>query len=304
MSHQQEEVRFTSSHSAPFKGVLWFCFGALCFACMTTIVRHLADGGIHPFVMILFRNVLGLTILTPWIIKHKQAIVNTTKIKLHIWRGVNGFVGMVLFFYGLSLLPVTEAIALSYTVPLFTTIAAIVWLKEIVDRPRWIALIIGFVGVLVILRPGFDTFNSAAFYVIGATCSWSISNIIIKKLTRTEHPTVVVFYMTSIMIPLSLVLAIPVFDMPSTEQLIWLLALGCTSVLAQYSITHAYGFSDVSFLQPFDFSRLIFVSIIAFFAFQEIIDIVTLIGAIVIFASSVYITKYERKKVITETYES
>ena len=149
----------------------------------------------------------------------------------------------------------------------------LVFLQEAVGFRRWIAIFAGFLGVLVIIRPGFQEINNAAFLVIGATVAWSLSNILVKKLTATEKPMVIVFYMTCGMIPLSIPLALPHFEWLSIEQFIGLIVLSVASTVAQYCMSRSYAKSEISFLQPFDFSRLVFTAIIAFFAFNEIFEV-------------------------------
>lgn len=279
------------------QGIIWFILAALCFSIMASFIRHTSDLGVHPFVIVLFRNIFGLCIMLPWIIKIGYRNIKTTQFSLHITRNISGIIGMSLFFYSLSVLPITEAISLSFTVPLFTTIAAMIMLNEKVTSSQWTALAIGFIGILVILRPGLEnTFNYYGLIMILATICWSYSNIIIKKLTANDSTYIIVFYMTLIMIPLSLPLAIPVFSMPNTEQLFWLFCVGLSSIISHICITTAYAKADVSTLQPLDFTRLIFISIIAYLAFDEVIDTLTLIGAIIIFSSSVFVTRYTAKK--------
>ena len=147
----------------------------------------------------------------------------------------------------------------------------------------------------MILRPGHDSFQYASLLVIATTICWSFSNIFVKKLTKTDDTKVIVFIMMVLMTPLSLPLALMVWQTPTYEQLAWLLLLGWISNQAQFSMTHAYSKADMSVVLPFDFSRLLFISILAYIFFGEVIDLWTIIGASIILASSVYVARKEKQ---------
>lgn len=276
------------------QGIIYMICGAFWFTTMTAIVRHIS-ADIHPFQVVFFRNAFALLLLLPWALRIGLKSLNTTRMGLYVWRGCNGFVAMLLWFSALSILPLPTAISLSFTAPLFTVLAAMFFLKEKVGWHRLTALVIGFLGTLVILRPGGEGFHYAFLLALIASALWAISNIIIKRLTTTESPNSIVFYMVLIMTPISLPFALYHWESLSLVQYGWLLLLAFVSNKAQMSISHAYGKADMSILQPFDFFRLVFASFIAYFAFGEIIDRWTLIGAVVIMTSTVYITHREAR---------
>lgn len=266
--------------------------GAFWFTVMTAIVRHLSVS-MHPFQVVLFRNGFALLFMVPWLLRVGVYTLNTKRIWLYLWRGFNGFAAMLVWFYALALIPLPTAISLSFTAPLFTVLAAIIFLKEQVGFHRWLALIIGFCGTIVILRPGAEGFQSVSLLVLIASSLWAVSNIIIKRLTKTESPQTIVFYMTLVMTPISIPFAMMHWQPLTWTQYAWLLLLGAVSNMAQISISHAYGKADMSILQPFDFFRLIFASVIAYFAFHEVVDQWTLVGAVIIMSSTIYITHRE-----------
>lgn len=276
------------------QGIIYMISGAFWFTSMTAIVRHLS-AEMHPFQVVFFRNAFALMFLLPWLCKVGVKSLNTTRMGLYLWRGCNGFVAMLLWFSALAAIPLPAAISLSFTAPLFTVLAAMFFLKEKVGVHRLVALAIGFLGTLIILRPGGAGFQASFMLALAASSLWAISNIIIKRLTATESPQSIVFYMTLVMTPLSLPFALYYWQPITLTQYGWLLLLGFVSNLAQISISHAYGKADISILQPFDFLRLIFASIIAYFAWGEVIDRWTLLGAVVIMTSTLYITHREAR---------
>lgn len=275
------------------KGIISFTLSALCFSIMGILIKQLSYQGVHVFTIVLYRSVIGLLLFSPLFIKHISAIRATKALKLHACRGISGFMGFIMFCYAITVLPFTEVTALSFTVPLFSTLAAMFFLKEHIGWHRWVALIVGFCGVLVILRPGFADISFAAMIVIGATVCWSMSNVFIKKLTKTESPIVIVFYMTTIMVPLSLIIAIPYYTHPTLDDMILLAGVGVLSVAAQFLLSHSYSQTNISILQPFDFFRLVFVSIISYYMYNDVLDSWHLLGAIIISVSSIYITRRE-----------
>jgi drug/metabolite transporter (DMT)-like permease len=281
--------------SETMQGIFWMVLSTFFFSVMTSIIRHLSHTDIHPSVMVLFRNIIGLLFIFPWVFKRGIHILKTDKMTLHILRAVTGLFGMLLWFYAITQLPMSQAIALSFTAPLFTTLAAVFILKEYVGLHRWMALLVGFLGVLVILRPGAQHIDVAALSVIVATIMWAFSNLIVKQMTKTEHPILIVTYMSIVMIPLSLPFALPHWVVPSVNELGWLVALGLMSISAQYSLSLSFSKASLATVAPFDFGRLIFVSLIAYFFFGEVIDCWTIAGGIIIFAAGIYIIRREAK---------
>jgi drug/metabolite transporter (DMT)-like permease len=279
-------------YSEKTQSILFMISGTLWFSIMTAIVRYLSDE-MDVMEIAFFRNAFALFFMVPWLLQAGVGSIGTSKLWLYGWRGLNGMVAMVLWFTALQKLPLPEAVSLSFTTPLFTTLAAMIFLHEKVGIHRWAALLAGFAGTVFILRPGMENFNQASLLVLAATVLWSVSNILIKQLTRTESPHTIVFYMTLMMTPVSLPMALLHWKTPDLRQILWLVALAAVANLAQISISKAYSKADMSVVQPFDFMRLIFVSLIAYFAFNEVLDLQTLLGALIIVGSTVYISHRE-----------
>lgn len=285
--------------SPQMQGILFMLKACFWFAVMASMIRHIS-ATMPPFEMVFFRNLFSVVCILPWVWKIGIKNIKTDNWKLYGYRTISGVAGMTMLFYALSIIPLTETIALTFTVPIITTILAIFFLGEKVGIHRWTAIIISFIGVLVILRPGGETFKLASLLVLATTFCWSVSNILVKKLTATDDPKVIVFLMMVIMTPFSLPLALSVWQTPTTTELIWLFALGWISNQAQFAMTNAYSKTDMNVVLPFDFSRLIFISIMAYVFFGEIIDSWTVAGALIIFLSSVYVARREKKKALVD----
>ena len=279
--------------SHPIQGIIWAVISCLFAAIQIAIVRHLSVDGVHPLVTVFYRNAIALVLFAPWAIRQGRSILKREKLWLYTVRGLAGFIAMILWFYALAHMPLPEAVALNFTAPLFATIAAAIMLRETVGWHRWAALIIGFCGVIIILRPGIETFKITSLLVLVVSFLWAINGVIIKQLTITEKPIAIVFYMALIMTPLSVPFALPYFHIPTGSQVLWLVALGIIANLSQLTLSLAISKTDLSIITPFDFCRLVFTSIIAYYAFNETIDAYTLGGAIIILSSAAYIARRE-----------
>jgi drug/metabolite transporter (DMT)-like permease len=221
--------------------------------------------------------------------------LRTARFGTHVWRAAFGLLAMVCWFYSIALLPLAEAVALNFTVPLFATAGAAIFLGEVVRARRWSATILGFVGVLIILRPGFLEVTPEMALPVVAAAFMAIAVLIVKSLSRTEAASTVVIYMNLILTPLSLVPAVFVWRWPTWPTWLHLMLLGLFAALAHLALTRAYAKADASAVLPFDYARLPLIAIIAYFAFGEVPGVWTWIGATVIVASAIYIVQRESK---------
>ena len=288
--------------AAPFRresnvleGAAWMLAAGVGFGLLIALIRFLADSGIHPFQVAFFRCFFGLIVLAPYFMRNGiVGGLRTKRLNLYIVRALSGAAAMVTWFWAIANLPITEATALTFTTPLMATILAILFLGEQVRFRRIAALVLGFVGVMIILRPGMEVVQPAAMVVLFSCLCMAVSTIFIKRLTDTEPPDAIVAYMLIMLMPIMLVLSIFVWVWPTWEQLGWLLLMGVAATLAHMGLTRAFRAADVSVVLPFDFSRLIFVSLFAWFIFGEVTSVYTWIGAAIITVAAVYIAHRER----------
>ena len=203
------------------------------------------------------------------------------------------FVFQITWFYAVSVVPVADAVALSFTAPLFTTVLAIVVLKEVVRLRRWTATLVGFAAAILILRPGFTEVDPNLLLVILSAVGMAAAFIVIKILSRTESSSTIVAYLNLFMIPAALIPALFVWQWPSAEEFLWLFLVGVFGTCAHLAITHALAIAETTVIMPFDFTRLPFTALIGYIAFSEVPDVWTWIGAAVIFSSTFYIAHRE-----------
>ncbi|WP_299397771.1 DMT family transporter [Pelagibius sp.] len=268
---------------------------ALLFAVMNATIKLAAAEGLHPFQIAFFRNSFALAFMLPWLARMGREGLRTERLKVHFWRAGIGLIAMLCWFTAVVRMPMAEAVALNFTVPLFATAGAAIFLGEVVRARRWTATIIGFLGVLIILRPGFAEITPVMALPVIAACFMAVTVLIVKSLSRTEDPMVVVLYMNLLLTPLSLIPALFVWQMPSLWALMLMALVGGCAVLAHIAFTRSFALADASAVLPFDYARLPFVAAIGFLLFAEVPDVWTWIGAAVIAASAVYIAHRETK---------
>ncbi len=273
-------------------GVALMLGSVLSFGLMAITIR-MASAQLHPFEIAFFRNLFGLMFTAPLIWHTGLGLLRTNRVRLYLVRCVVGLGAMLTGFWALVHLPLAQAVALSYTTPLFVTILAVLVLGEVVRARRWSAVAIGFVGVLVILRPGVDGLQFAAMVALVSSLLAASAAVSIKFLARTEHPDAIVIWMVMIMTPLSLLPALPFWQWPNAESWFWVILTGGFGTLGHICLTRAYRIADVSALQPLNFLQLPIVAMLAWLLFAEPVDAWTALGAGIIFASTIYIARRE-----------
>jgi drug/metabolite transporter (DMT)-like permease len=276
----------------PIRGGLWMTFAGFCFAGMNVIIRQLSMD-MHPFEVVFFRNLGGLAFMLPWLMRAGTSALRTDHTRYYLGRSFLGFVSMLLWFSALAMMPVAEATALSFTSPLFATIFAVVLLHEIVRARRWTATAIGFVGAMIILRPGMSELGLAHVLVLASSALAGVNAILVKQLTRSESANAIVTYMTLYIVPMSLVPALFVWTWPSAQAWPLIALLGLLATLGHQAMTRAFVATETSIVMSFDYARLPFVALIAWFVFGELPDLWTWVGAAVIVGASAYIAHRE-----------
>ena len=279
--------------SPALRGIALMFVSTFFFAAMHGSIRYMS-ATVHPFEIALFRNVFALVVVLPWFYRYGIAPLRTQRFGLHALRAVLNIMAMLSFFYALSITPLSEVTALGFTAPIFATVLAALILGEVVRARRWTAIVIGFLGTLIILRPGFDAIGLGQMLVLFSALVWACALLVIKTLGRTDTSATIITYMALLMIPLSLLPALFVWRWPDPLEWAWLIAIGVLGGIAQFCMTEALRQADTAVVMPFDFFKLVWVTLIAWLAFAEHLDLFTWIGGAVIFASTLYIAYRER----------
>ena len=269
-------------------GALLMIAAALAFSIMTAMIRKVGEE--LPAIEIAFLRILfGTLFLVPFFVSNGLKAFHTTRLHLQGLRGVFGFVGMVSWFTAITLIPLAQAVALNFTAPLFTTIIAAIVLHEIVRVRRWSATIVGFIGALIVLRPGFVPLSFGAGLAILSALAFAINLVLLRVMGRTERPMTTVAYTAVIQIPLTGIPAALIWVTPSWQALALCTAIGGLGTLGHFCLTRALALGEASALVPLDFIRMPFIIIIGYLFFAELPDIWTVIGALVIIGSAAYI---------------
>lgn len=281
-----------SAIPAPIQGALYMTGAALCFSLMNALIR-LSAAELHPFVIAFFRNVFALLVMLPWLAQTGLKSLRTKRLGMLFGRSIIGLMAMLTWFTAVTILPLSEAVALNFSVPLFATIGAAIFLGEIVRARRWSATVIGFIGVLIILRPGFAEITPAMSLPIIAAVFMATSVLFVKSLSNTDKPGTIVLWMVLFLTPLSLIPALFFWSWPSWTTLAYLAGLGSLASVAHIALTRAYTKADASAITVFDYTRLPFIAVIAYIMFGEEPDLWTWVGAAVIATSTIYIARRE-----------
>lgn len=277
---------------------------AVLFGCMAVTIR-LASKQLHAFEIAFFRSLFGFVFASPLLLRHGYGLLRTNKWGFYVLRCCIGIVSMLAGFWAIVHLPLAQAISLSYATPLFVTIGAVLVLGEVVRLRRWTAVLLGFIGVLVIVRPGAADFSAASLVALLAAAASGSTAISIKFLSRTEHPDAIVLITTVLWVLLSLPAAIPVWQWPNPQSWLWVILAGGFGTIAHMSWTRALKLGEVSALTPLSFLQLPVVIVFGYFLFDESLDIWTGVGAAIIVGSNIYIAHREARlarPVVTDEY--
>lgn len=282
------------SLSAAWTGALWMILAACLLATLSLMVRHIA-GVLHPFEIAFFRNFAQFVFMLPWVVVMGLHVVRTKRVWAHARRSMFGIGAMLTWFWVITQMPIAEATAISFSAPLFTTMGAALFLGEKVGPRRWAAAIVGFMGVLLIIRPGVQEVGLAQMMALLAAVLIAGSMLSNKSLARTENPNAMVLWMGMFMSLFSIAPAVPVWEWPQGETWVWLVGLGLVATAAHLAISRAYGASDASFIAPFGFAQIPFIALAGYVVYDELPDVWTWLGAGVIMASGIYTAHREAK---------
>ena len=276
----------------PLRAAGFMFASTLSFGVMAIAIR-LASASLHTFEIAFFRNFFGLLAVLPLLVGTGRAALRTTQLPKYFIRCAIGIGSMLAGFWAIGHLPLAQAISLSYSTPVFVTIAAAVFLHEHVRARRWAAVAMGFLGVLVIVRPGSADFSTGTLIALLAAVLSGIVAIQIKQLSRVDAANTIVLYTYLFWVPMSLLPALFVWEWPVGIAWVWVIAAGLFGTGGQVLWTHALKLGEVSALTPISFMQLPLVAAAGWLLFDEAVDAWTWVGAAIILASNAYIAHRE-----------
>lgn len=301
MTHGQEPTAEPGAREAPAwwasgpaSGMACMLVATALFAMMQLLIR--VAGTTVPAVEIAFwRSFFGLLIQLPVLWWFGLASLRTSRLALHGWRGGLHAVSMMLWFVALMEVPLAEATALEFASPIMATILAILFLGEAVRLRRVLALIAGVVGVLLVVRPGFQEVTNGQLLCLASVALWAGCQLIIRELGRTETSFTQGFYMVLFFTPITLVSSLPVWVWPSLDDLLLLFLVGVVATVATWFYGEAFRRAEMGAILPLEATKLLWSVAYGFIFFAEEPLVLTLIGGFVIFGAAVYITLREAR---------
>ncbi|HWA43769.1 MAG TPA: DMT family transporter [Hypericibacter adhaerens] len=280
--------------SGNVRGALWMIASGLIFTVMAIAIRILGHR-LDSFQIAFFRCLIGFIAILPLVGAYGIDVLQTRSLKIHALRGLFGLISMFASYYAIARIPLASYTALSFTRPLFATILAVVVLHEIVRWRRWTATLVGFVGVLVMVRPGAETFNSAALFALMDSLSIAFLITLVKRLPPGETALGMMFYFGVFSTIAALPPALFVWQWPTALEWSLLILIGVLGALSQSFWIRAYRAGEASVVAPIDYLRLLFAGIAGYLAFAETVDLWTVAGAAIIVASTIYIARREAR---------
>ena len=293
MSFTKKFNTISNNLPAPLMAISFMIISGLFFVVMHSAVKYLSKE-VHIFEIAFFRCALVIFVLAPIIFQQGRSIFKTKQPKMQLLRITTNSVAMLCFFYGISTTPLAQLTTLGFTVPIFATILAVTFMKEKIRLRRTAALIIGFIGTIIVMRPDISI-ELGALLIIFSSFLWSICLIFIKKLTQTDSAVTISLYFGIGMIPATFALAFPVMEIIDLRQFIILLFIAITGTLAQTIMNYALKKGELALILPFDFLRLIWSVLIGYALFAEEPTFTLWIGGFLIISSTSYIAWREAK---------
>ena len=273
---------------AIFLIIISIIFGTL----MGTFMK-LAQEELNVFTTGFLRFFFGFLIITPYILKTKFEVFSTKNLKIHILRSALNLPAMLLGFAALAMLPLEKMTAIHFIVPIIVTILAVIFLKEKIYLYRSIALVMGFLGMLIILRPGIIDISIGIYMALISSLIWSVVIILTKKVSKDDSAITILSHQYVYMSLFSFPLVIYFWDQPSLKTIIFILCAAMSGTILHIALNHAYKLVDVTMTQPYSFLGLVVSSIIGYFVFSDKPDFYTWLGASVIFCGVLLISYRE-----------
>lgn len=258
---------------------------------------------LHSFEVAFFRFFFSSIVLLPFVAYYGKNTLKTSRPFVHILRGLLLFFGMTSWTYGLTIAPVTTATVVSFSIPLFTLILAVFFLNENIIWQRWVVTIVGFIGLVITLKPHTEDFNPEILYFVLAAISFAMLDIINKKFVVKESMISMLFYSAIVTAVVSLPVASQYWLTPNSFELALLFILGSSGSLILFFLLKAFSMVDATATAPYRYLELVISAIAAYFIFNEFPDKSTLHGAIIIIPATLFII-YSEKKAMSRKHES
>jgi drug/metabolite transporter (DMT)-like permease len=259
---------------------------AFLFALMSVAVKESARS-LPNVVVVFFRNAVGLLALLPWVLALGRRGLRTTNLREHLVRGLAGLASMYCFFYAIAHLRLADAVLLNYSIPLFMPVVESVWLGEPFPRRLWWPIGLGFLGIVLILKPGVGIFQPAALVAVASALFASVAQVGVRRLTRTEPIARIVFYFGVLSTVISAGPLAVAWKAPAGRTWAVVLAMGVCATLAQLTLTRAYSHAPAAQVGPFIYTAVVFAALSDWLLWGVLPDRMAVAGAVLVGAAGI-----------------
>jgi S-adenosylmethionine uptake transporter len=277
-----------------FIAIGWFIL-SLMSSCLNDIISKYMGMRLHSLEIAFFRFSFGALTLVPFILYYGTSTLKTSNPLVHLSRGTLLFFGMTAWTYGVTIVPITTATMVGFSMPLFVLVLAVFFLNENITWQRWGATIAGFVGIVITLQPHAEDFNPEVLVFIFAAMSFATLDIINKKFIVKESMISMLFYSAIVTAILSVVPATQYWQTPSANELLLLLILGASSNLILFFILKAFALLDATAIAPYRYLELLMSAIFGYMIFEDIPSASTWYGAAILIPATLFIVYSENK---------
>ncbi len=274
------------------QGMFWIVASGLIFSCFMALVRWVGST-MDPIQTSFLRYAFGLFFLLPFFVKLQVADLRAVSWKLHLLRGVLHGTGVMLWFYAMSRIPLAEVTAIGFTAPVFATVGAALFLGERIRLPRITAVVVGLMGALLIVRPGFVDVDPGVLAMLIAAPIFAGSDLVAKALTRRESGPAVVAYLSIVVTIVTFGPALAVWRWPTVEEWVLVIVISGLATLGHLLMTQGFKVGEISAIAPARYIQLLWSALIGYVLFAEVPEVWTWAGAAIIVAAALYIARRE-----------
>jgi drug/metabolite transporter (DMT)-like permease len=281
------------------RGALLMLASGLLFSAMGALVKYMS-AHLPNEMVVFFRSAMGLLALLPWVLHRGVGHLKTKNLRGHLWRGLAGVAAMYCYFYAIAHLPLAEATLLNYSTPLFVPFIAAAWLGEKISRKLWGAIITGFTGIVLILKPGLDLFTPVSLIGVASGLFAALAMVSIRRLTHTEPTLRIVFYFSAVCTAVSAVPLAWRWQTPDPGLWALLIGMGALASLAQLLLTRAYSHAPAAQVGPFTYSTVVFAAAIGWMFWGEIPDLLSFGGTALVCLAGIMTIRFAGQRLLPE----
>ena len=286
---------YFEKYSNSLVGIMLVILSGLMLSVNGAIGKQLGQD-LHPFFITFIRAFIMVLFLLPWVLRQGRGGFKTKRPGLHFVNGVFFTLALFGWFFALPRIPLDLNTAVGFTAPIFAVLGAIIFLREKSEPWRWGGLGVGIIGALVIIRPTTEGIPLGVFAALFSALCFAVTKLLVKVITRSDPPDTIVFSQAFWVTIISFPVAVYLWEVPNWEQSLWLVGLSVITIVNHFAVTWAIKLSDIGFIEPITFTRLIWAAIVGYFIFGDEPNVYTLIGGSIILASVVYIARCERRE--------